>query len=211
MYSCVCFVVIPQAATVLLLCLLRHSPYPSQMQCWVSSTVRQCWRDPELKFKPHVSTKCLSTKVWPFRWKRERERKTSEKERMEFGGGDKLSMLMQTRWMYIRLTSPQLMLSVSVEGRTAQHYNTSARAHASSPLPFFPLSLFPSFTNSFPCYPPFIGRARSQLWPHSSHCTKTDSERENRTNIWIPVNKNDVHSISYHSPSPYLSLTPPRP
>lgn len=142
MYSCVCFVVIPQAATVLLLCLLHHSPYPSQMQCWVSSTVRQCWRDPELKFKPHVSTKCLSTKVWPFRWKRERERKTSEKERMEFGGGDKLSMLMQTRWMYIRLTSPQLMLSVSVEGRTAQHYNTSARAHASSPLPFFPLSLY---------------------------------------------------------------------
>lgn len=44
--------------------------------------------------------------------------------------------------MYIRLTSPQLMLSVSVEGRTAQHYNTSARAHASSPLPFFPLSLY---------------------------------------------------------------------
>lgn len=139
---------------------------------------------------------------------REREENIWERENGIRGRDDNLSMLMQTRWMYIRLTSPQLMLSVSVEGRTAQHYNTSARAYASSPLPFFPLSLFPSFTNSFPCYPPFIGRARSQLWPHSSHCTKTDSERENRTNIWIPVNKNDVHSISYHSPSPYLSLTP---
>lgn len=152
MYSCVCFVVIPQAATVLLLCLLRHSPYPSQMQCWVSSTVRQCWRDPELKFKPHVSTKWESGPSD----ERERERGKHLRKR-EWNSGE--------GWQFVYVNANQVNVhpfdfsstnALSQCGRK----NCTALQHLCTCLCLFPSSLLPSlsipfFYKLFPLLSPF--------------------------------------------------------
>lgn len=152
MHSCVCFVVIPQAATVLLLCLLRHSPDPSQMQCWVSSTVRQCWRDPELKFKPHVSTKWESGPSD----ERERERGKHLRKR-EWNSGE--------GWQFVYVNANQVNVhpfdfsstnALSQCGRK----NCTALQHLCTCLCLFPSSLLPSlsipfFYKLFPLLSPF--------------------------------------------------------